>query len=362
MRRAGYPKSRHRFFSALIIAAAVSVPAGALARDYPGFGPISLRTQNPVYLQSLGLSPMRAEVVPEGTLEARIDSAYSNLFERGRSAWAFLDLDMEVWRLTPLIRYGITDDLEVGLEIPLLNFNGGFLDGFIQRFHNFFHLPNGGRESVPDGRYSYRFDANGATRFNYPTAAMGLGDIILHFKHQLTGEDRDWPAIAIFADIKLPTGKSDRGFGSGTPDFGFGTVIEASYRRLHGYCNVEYLALGGNAQYADYMYGQMFAYNVAGELTILPSWTFLVQLNGSTPLLHGAGLGEWDGFPLDLVVGFRGEEEKLLGGQNFVWQVGFAEDITGGGPSVDFTVFLSLGMRFDVLGRSRPAGDWLAHR
>lgn len=346
----------------VLIAFLVLLPASALARDHPGFGPISVRTQNPVYLQTLGLTPQRAEVVPEGAIEVRFDSAYSNLFERGTSATSSLDLDMEVWRLAPQVKYGITDDLEAGIEVPLLNFNGGFLDSFIQRFHRFFGLPNAGRDQVPDGRYSYRFDANGATRFNYSSAALGLGDIVLHLKHQLTGEDRDAPAFAIFADVKLPTGKKDRGFGTGAPDFGLGGVLEASYRRLHGYLNLGYFANGGSDRFGDYMRGQMFAYNVAGELTLLPSWTLVVGLNGSTPLLSGAGIGEWDGFPMDLVVGFRGEEAKLLGGQNFIWQVGFAEDITGGGPSVDFTVFLSLGIRLDVFGRSRPAGDWLARR
>lgn len=332
------------------------------ARDYPGFGPIAVRTQNPIYLQVLGLTPGRAEVVPEGTIEARIDSAYSNLYESGQSLRAIEELDMEFWRLVPQVRYGITDDLEVGIEVPLVHFNGGFLDSFIQRFHRTFGLPNGGREFVPNGRFSYRFDADGATRLNFSPADLGLGDIVLHLKHQLVGEDHKWPAVAIFADIKLPTGKSDRGFGSGTPDFGFGTALEASYKRLHGYFNAGYFAIGGNDLIGNYMHSEMFSFMLAGEVVLLPELSIIAQLNSSTPLLMRGGFDEWDGVPLDLVVGFRGEEQKLLGGQNFIWQLGFSEDVTTKGPSVDFTVFLSLGIRLDIFGRSRPAGEWLARK
>lgn len=350
--------------SAVLIAAVIfffcGLPRAASAREWRGFGPIELRTQNPVYLLSLGMTPQRAEVISEGTIEARIDSAYSNIFDRGTSAAALLDLDMELWRLAPQVSYGLTDDLEVGIEVPLVHFSGGFLDGFIRRFHSALGFPDGGRSQVPDGRFSYRFDAAGATRFDFPSTAMKLGDIVLHLKHQLTGGNSDWPALAIFADIKLPTGSKERGIGSGAPDFGVGAALETSWKRLHGYCDVGYYALGGDDLIDPYMNGAMFSYLVAGELTLLPSWSLVIQLNGSTPLLQGAGFDEWDGVPLDLVVGFRGEEEKLLGGQNFIWQVGFSEDVTGKGPSVDFTVFLSLGIRLDVLGRSRPAGDWLA--
>jgi len=289
------------------------------------------------------------------------DSAYSSVFSREGSKAAMLDMDMGYWRLTPWIKYGVRDDMELGLEIPLVNFGGCFLDNFIQRFHNFFHFPNGGREFVPNGRYSYLFAVGGKTVFNFPSTAMGLGDIALHMKQQLTGEDSDLPAMSIFADLKFPTGQVSRGFGNGSPDFGAGFALETSYRRLHGYFNGEFIATGGSKLIDGYMRSGMFAFMVGGELTLLPSWSLIVQLNGSTPLLAHTGINDWDGMPLDLVVGFRGEEQKLLGGQNFVWQFGFSEDVLSGGPSVDFTVFFSLGIRMDIFGRSRPAGDWLAH-
>lgn len=345
------------FFSILLLCLGSRV---VFAREYAAFGPVELRTQNPIYLQHLGLTPRRAQVLPEGVIEMRTDSAYSNIFERGEGANELVDLDMEYWRLALRALYGLTDDLEVGVEIPFVHFGGGFLDAFIQGFHDAFGLPNAGRNTVPNGRFSYRLASGGADIVNYSPADFGLGDISLHVKHQLTGEDEDWPAIAWFSEIKLPSGRRARGFGSGGPDFGLGAAIDVSYKRIHGYFNLGYYVLGGNARMDGFMRSQMMAYMIAGEATILPNWSAIVELNGSTPLLKGTGIDPWDGLPLDLVVGFRGEEEDIFGGSDLIWQFGFSEDVTSRGPSVDFTVFASIGMRFDLFGRAQPVGDWIA--
>ncbi len=342
---------------------AISLAAfSADAREYASFGPISARNQNPVYIQNLTLIARRAEVLPEGTMELRIDSAYSNLFEKSQNANASENLDMELWRLGINMDYGLTRDLEVGIEIPLIETWGGFLDGFVQKFHKLFGFPNAGRELVPNNEFHYRMDAGGGTLFDYPSSTpFGLGDITLRVKNRLTGEDSDWPALSWFGEIKLPTGSKSHGLSSGSPDFGVGLALDTSWKRLHGYVNVGYYVNGGNSAFESYMRNQAFEFMVAGELTLLPTWSMIVQLQGGTPLLTGTGLDSWDGVPMDLVVGFRGKERDLFGEWgDLIWQAGFAEDITSKGPSVDFTAYMSLGVRFDLFSRNKAAGDWLA--
>lgn len=325
----------------------------ASARDWAGFGPISVRNQNPIYLQNLSLTPRRATVLPKGIMEARVDSAYSSLFEQESNDIANLDLDMEYWRLAPVVSYGIADGMELGVEIPFIHFSGGFLDGFIQKFHKALGFPNAGRESVPNGRFSYLFQTvSEGTRLEFPPATFGLGDISINFKHELRRNEGGWPAIAWFADFKFPTGRPSRGFGSGSPDFGLGGIVDASWKRLHGYFNFGYFVIGGNNHIEQYMHGEMLAYTLAGEVSLLDDWSLIVQLDGSTPLLTKTKLDNWDGVPLDLIIGFRGEEPELIKGQDLIWQFGFSEDITGSGPSVDFTVFMSIGLRFNLYSKA----------
>ncbi len=344
-----------------IFLACFVIPALAAAHGYEGFGPFVSRNQNPIYLQNLSLTPRKAEALPEGTLDVRIDSAYSNLFEKEANAQASLNLDMELWRLAVMASYGFGRGLEAGIQVPMYEMWGGFLDGFIQKFHKFFGFPNGGRDRVPNGEFHYRLDAGGRTAFDFPSVDWGLGDVSIYVKHQLIGQDDDLPAVAWFADLKFPTGRRSRGLGSGSPDFGIGLAMDNTWKRLHGYVNVGWFILGGNEYIDELMYNQMFSYMLAGELSILPSLSLVVQIEGGTPLLHGTGLDQWDGMPMDLVIGFKGEEKDIFGDLgDLTWQVAFAEDITSQGPSVDFTVYMSLGVRFDLKERKRAKGDWLA--
>ncbi|MFH0798975.1 MAG: DUF3187 family protein, partial [Pseudomonadota bacterium] len=347
----------------ILLCLALILWAGAAdAMEYEGFGPFTTRNQNPVYLQTLSLTPMRATTLPEGVMEARIDSAYSSVFDEDAKSGNVLDMQMEIWRLAPHIDYGLTDDFEIGLEVPLLHFSGGFLGSFIQKFHKAFGFPNAGRDLYPGDRFSYRFAAGGANLMNFPPATFGLGDIVISAKHQITGEDDNWPAISVFADLKFPTGRKSRGFGNGSPDLGVGGALDASWKRLHGYFNVGYFVTGGNDLISSYMQNEMLAYMIAGEVSIIPTLALIVQLNGSTPLLAHSGMEQWDGVPLDLIIGFRGEEPDMIPKSDFIWQVGFAEDVTSRGPSVDFTAFISVGVRFDIFGRSKPVGDWIAKK
>ena len=355
-------RSLHLACSLLWTASILLLPTESIARTHPSFGPITLREQNPIYLQSLGLTPTRATVLPEGSIETRLDWAYSSVFEQGQSATNRVTLDMEMMRLAAHVIYGLTSNFEVGIELPFYHSGGGFLDSFIQEFHKFFGLPNGGRETVPNNQYTYQFFSGGNLIYNVPSQSFMIGDITLRFKNHVVEETRARPALAWFVDIKLPTGSKSRGTGSGAPDFGVGVALEKNYKRIHGYLDAEYIVAGGNDSIDAFMRQAMIAFAAAFEVSILDTWSAIIQLNGSSPLLAHTGMETWDGIPMNLIVGFRGEEPGLLGGNDLFWQAGFAEDVLSTGPSVDFTVFLSLGVRFHKPKKVSNQNQWLARK
>jgi hypothetical protein len=323
-------------------------PCTAFAKSYSSFGPLTVRDQNPVYLQSINLQPRRARMMPPQSFEVRLDSAYSNVFEFGNSSPLSMMQDMELWRIGINARYALNDKLEVGMEMPFIHTWTGFLDPFIQGFHNLFGLPNRGRDLVPDNQYTYHFNRNGERIYNVGRRKMGLGDITFSFKHHLLDEGRGHPELAWFFDLKLPTGIRSDGLGNGNIDYGFGLALEKHYKIVHGYLNTAYYVSSRDDILAPYTYDNFFAYMAAVEVTLLPTWSILAQINGQTSLLKGTGMNEWDGVPLALTIGFKGEEEGAVAGNDLIWQFGFMEDVTAQGPTVDFTVFLSIGMRFDV--------------
>ncbi len=324
----------------------LGLPCVALAQQ----GPFPIRTQHPIYLQTVTILPARAEVLAPGEMEWRIDSAYSNLYER-ETGGNDINLDMELWRVAWVAQYGFAPDWEVGLEIPTLHFEGGFLDGFIQDFHDAFGFPNGGRESVANGTFNYRVTRNGLT-YTVGSQALDIGDLTLTLKNQLLAEEEGLPGLAWIFAFKFPSGDADAGLGSGNPGFGLGAALEKSYRRLHGYLNLNFLIDGGNDSIENLTYKEFFDFSLAGEFSFSKKVSALVQFVGGTPRLKGTNLETWDGVPLDFIVGARGSVGK------FFWQAAFSEDIRAVGPSVDFTTWISVGYRFGTTQLYQ--GDFLA--
>lgn len=332
----------------------------AHAKDWSTQGPFEIRTQNPVYLQTVTLTPGRATTVGFGVLDIRVDSAFSNLYERDSSLTADENLDMELWRLNFVGTYGFAPDFEGGIEVPLLHFGGGFLDGFVQDYHRFFGFPNGGRDQVANGIFNYRVSKNGRTVYQVSSENIGLGDISLFLKHQLVTEETYMPTVAWRFIFKLPTGDSVDGLGSGSPGFGVGVALEKSYKRIHGYLNTNYLVDGGNNKLGDLMSSALFDFSLAGEFSFSKRVSGIVQLVGGTPRLKNLGIETWDDVPLDLIVGVRGDQPWGKPLNPFYWQVAFSEDVLAVGPSVDFTAWISVGFRFQAHHPDVYKGDFFA--
>lgn len=298
-------------------------------------GPFPIRTQQPLYLQTITILPSRAAVLEHGQLEMRVDSAYSNLYERASNGTFDINLDMELWRVGYVAAYGLMPGWEVSLEIPTIHFEGGFLDAFVQDFHDAFGFPNGGRDRVANGAFNYSITRNGQTAYAVGTPQpYNVGDLTLTLKNQI------WPELAWLLAFKFPSGEPDLGMGSGNAGFGLGLAGEKSYKKLHGYLNLNFLVDGGNESLEGLVHREFFDFSLAGEWSFSQKVSALAQLIGGTPRLKGTGLETWDGVPLDLIIGARGSEGK------FFWQAAFSEDVTAVGPSVDFTAWISVGLRF----------------
>lgn len=323
----------------------------AYADEYVPKGPLTLRNQNPVYLEFLNLEPTRAVVLPKGEYAIRLDTAYSNVFEMNGSVNYDELIHLEVVRPAFHFNAGVYDGMEAGIEIPFIRLQHGLLDKFLQDYHNLFGFPNAGRETQPNGAFTYYFKKDGVSLYEVSPESFGLGDITLNFKHNFIDEGELNPAVAWQFYFKLPTGRPSKGTGSGNPDFGFAVDLEKSYNRWHGYLNVGYLVNGGHAYLSDFYVNDVaFSSVLAGEFSVSRPISIIAQLTTGTPLLRNAGFSQWDSFPMDLQVGVKGEHKvptfKCFGTSKLTWQAGFSEDLNSNGPSIDITIFASIGLKF----------------
>jgi hypothetical protein len=185
-----------------------------------GFGgPLQVRNQFPFFLYLN--TPYLESALVENSFSASLSYSSLNLVESS-SKWD-IGLDMEVTELNLRFRKNIRDFIELGIELPIFSFNSGFMDDFLNSYHDAFGFPDYGRSNRPDNEFLYEVRRNGKLVVKGENGHIGIGDIRLTLKKPLLNSD---PAISIKGDIELPTGDAKAGYGNGRIDAGIAVLMD----------------------------------------------------------------------------------------------------------------------------------------
>lgn len=168
----------------------------ALAGDFVPGGNSSALARN-FALPALGDSRVLAS--GKSDFRATLDFANEYVNEGNCPAECIL-FDGETARLSLDYRIGLGGGWDLGVKVPLLNRSGGFMDNWIQQWHGWFNLPNGGREFANNGRYHYRYQHKGATLLDVTDPGNCIGDASV-----TAGLALGWDA-SLRGMAKLPTG------------------------------------------------------------------------------------------------------------------------------------------------------------
>jgi hypothetical protein len=181
--------------------------------------PFNSQNQSP-FVRIFGLpSAGSATVLPQGRKEVQVTLDHSSSYLDDEYIGEQLVIDGETTRLTLAGRYGLTRDVEVGIEIPYVYHGGGFLDNAIIDYHDRFGFSPGRRDEAPNNRLLFKYRRRGVDQLKINSSGGGLGDIVLTGGLQLYNDAAPYPrAVALRVGIKLPTGDSGSLFGSGSTD------------------------------------------------------------------------------------------------------------------------------------------------
>lgn len=160
-----------------------------------------------------------AQILPFGQGRAGLTLDLASNFVDNRHQSESLFLDGETWRSNLSLDYSPVSGLELGISLPYLYHQSGFLDGFIEGWHETFGLPQGGRDQAPRGGLAYNYWAASDRQFNLDSATGGWGDLSLGAGWQLWQKPSSGRALALRARLKLPTGAAAKFTGSGSTDF-----------------------------------------------------------------------------------------------------------------------------------------------
>lgn len=182
--------------------------------------PFRTFNQSPL-IQIYGLpTPEDSLLLDRGKIGIELNFDLSSNFSSRSNQNETLVLDGETYRTSLRYRRGMGGGWEIGIDVPHVSHDGGFLDDFIIDWHDTFGFSQGGRDNAPTDRLAYIYVRDGATLVNIDKDHSGVGDVrfIASYQWRGVGERQDSP-IALHASLKLPTGESDDLLGSGGTDF-----------------------------------------------------------------------------------------------------------------------------------------------
>jgi len=191
-----------------------------------GFGPLPTRNYSPVQDMFLGMPPEGPSTIRRGTTQVRLQSAQSNTVSNQHNTDASSMIKMEQNRTSFDVRHGISDKLEMGLEVPVLYRSKGFLEPFIEFMEKTPVVGTDGpvRNTLTNVPFAYHVQRNGKTLVSGSEGQTGLGDISIYAKKEVAEEGEWLPKTSLRVAMKLPTGSRGNAFGSGTFDFGIGVT------------------------------------------------------------------------------------------------------------------------------------------
>ena len=175
--------------------------------------PFSVRNLSPPALVK-GLpvaEPVRLNQPGQSSVRLGFDIA--NIASNNQRDDELIVLDGETYVATLGLRYGLAEHLQVGFDLPWVWQSKGFLDSFIEDFHDLFGLPNGDRNNMPKDKINYLYSSSDGDDFLLDEEANSIGDIRLLAAWQWL--DTEQAAASLQASIKAPTGDSDKFTGSG---------------------------------------------------------------------------------------------------------------------------------------------------
>lgn len=266
-----------------------------------------LRVSNQGSLAKLtGLPTLdRARLLADGEYEAGFSWDLANSYTLGRNGSEQLSFDGESHRLALRLDRGFANGWEIGVEAPLIVHRRGFLDAFIEGWHDLFGLPQGGRDQAAREQLDYSYQKDSKALFSLQDEEMGLGDIRLLLSRQLLSADDS--ALALHASLELPSGAAGKLLGSGSVDMALWLSGEQRWRltsqRLALHYGVGLLA----ANSGELLSGQRRPLVGTGTLGLAWSyWSWLalqIQIDAHTSLFENSGLRQIDAASAQLAIG-----------------------------------------------------------
>ena len=215
------PGRFRRLLRVVLVLASCGLLSGAAAfgGEKPERGgvaePLRIVNLHPFHLLYGVPASFGARVLAPGSSELILSADMASYLVGESSGPERVLLDGETGRLALALRGGFRDRWEWFVEAPLVAHRAGAFDAFIEGWHDFFGLPQGGRDKAPRDRLAIFYEDETGTRVNIRRSVLSLGDVSFGAGYAPPRRGSSNDGLAIRASVKLPTGDGDSLAGSG---------------------------------------------------------------------------------------------------------------------------------------------------
>jgi hypothetical protein len=317
----------------------------ALAGAAPGRGPLRVSNYYPPHLMFLMPAPAAPRDGEAGNWELDLAVGYAASFVNENSKRWRTVIDLEMTVLEFGLAAGLSNRFSLGADLRFAGMSGGFLDGFLEDFHDAFGLPNYGRDQRPDNEFLYYIEKDGEQWLESEFGGMHPVDSSLSAEYLLT--DRGDPrapggrfTAALSYALKLPVGDETAGFGSGKLDHRVALPLRWIGDPFALYLAPAFSVLADpDTAGADIRVRNVFGTFFAAEWAFGRNWSALAGLNFYTSPFENTGIDQFDddSFQLDVGLIWSPDPGPRL-------ELSFSEDLTR--PAPDFALRMGLGYRF----------------
>lgn len=317
--RAGLRQRTTCVLGLLLAGLARSAPAQGL----PEYAPINPITQS---RSGLYFQPYREPRLGHVSAEIRLDYGSAIEYNLPKPRPSYL-LDAELLRLEVSVAKDLNERVFLLASASADGAYGGFLDGFLNWYHNLFGFKLPERTSRPDNAFAYQLALSQGVTLTRSPSDLLLGDI------RLGAGYRPLPWLQTVLTVTLPTSTGPDGYGRGTISASALNTIRAPFASRFVYEGS--LGLGWTPTHGVLAPFQKTAFVSATSGLRFRFWgrqSLFANVWYHSPYYHDTTLRGLDRRELALDFGWL-----LATKAGPEWRVGMTEDIEPSGPAIDIT-------------------------
>jgi hypothetical protein len=299
----------------------------SLSSSFAFEGPLQVKNQFPLFLHLD--APYLESAAAGDSFSAGL--SHSSVFMTRNSAKWSINLDMEITELDLRFKKTFPGLFEIGVEVPVLSLESGFMDSFLDSYHRTFGFPDYGRSTRPANSFLYEVRRNGALVVRGKNGEIGIGDVRLTAKKEILRND---PVVSIRAEVELPTGDASNGRGSGGIDTGLTLLIDKKIgERFMSYWNAGVIFPGHLRAREEVALRTSFHAGAGVEAALWKHFALLGQITFQTSPFPKTDIGSVDRTAALLILGAR-----YSSGKNSL-EFSLTEDPnTAGAPDIIFNL------------------------